>query len=416
MKNRYLFIAFALILVSCGNPKFFKSEVKTVQKPWTNLSFNNDPDNFQFAIASDRNGGNRPGIFEEAVKKLNLMQPEFVLSVGDLIKGYTTDTTEISRQWAEVNKTISGLKMPYFYLPGNHDITNKVMEKEWERHFGSRYYSFTYKNTLFVILDSNDDDDFNLTRKQTDFAINTLKDNSKVRWTFLLMHHPIWTYKTDGRFQEIETALKGRKYSVIAGHEHHYHQAEKNGSNYYILSTTGAGSKLRGNYFGEFDHISWVTMSKDGPIMANLRLDGILPHDVSNEKTEELAKPLIENGKMNYSLNCNNSSKFTNGTLKLFFKNPTKTRLLVNVDFFHHHQLQIKNSALQQIVEPGGKQTIEIALQSLKPLDYKAIDLLLFDWKLKYDHPDYKDFTLSGKFQLELKPGQTEPVLAAKKR
>lgn len=410
MKFNYFFIAILLILISCGNPKPFKTEVKTTQKPWTNLNFNNDPDNFQFAIVSDRNGGCRPGIFEDAVKKLNLMQPEFVLSVGDLINGYTTDTTEISKQWTEISHTISGLKMPYFYLPGNHDISNKVMEKEWEKRYGSRYYSFTYKNTLFVILDSNDDAEFNLTRKQTDFALKELKDHDKVRWTFLLMHHPIWNYKTDGRFQEIESALKSRKYTMIAGHEHHYHQVEKNGSNYYILSTTGAGSNLQGNYFGEFDHISWVTMAKEGPIMANLRLDGILPHDVSNEKTEELAKPLIENGKLNYTLNCGKSSQFTNGTLKLYFKNPTNTRLLLNVNFFHHHQLQIKNSIIQQIVEPGSEQTVEISLQSSKSLDYKVIDLLIFDWKLTYDHPDYKDFSLSGKFQLELKPGQTEPV------
>lgn len=414
MKFNYFFIAVMVILLSCGNPKPFKTEVKTTQKPWTNLNFNNDPDNFQFAIVSDRNGGNRPGVFEDAVIKLNLMQPEFVLSVGDLIKGYTTDTTEISRQWAEVNQTISGLKMPYFYLPGNHDITNKVMEKEWEKKFGSRYYSFTYKNTLFVILDSNDDDEFNLTRKQTDFALKALKDHDNVRWTFLLMHHPIWNYKTDGRFQEIESALKDRKFTVIAGHEHHYHQIEKNGSNYYILSTTGAGSKLRGNYFGEFDHVSWITMANDGPIMANLRLDGILPHDVSNEKTEVLAKPLIENGKMNYSLNCGSGRQFTNGTLKLYFKNPTKTKLTVHVNFFHHHQLQISNSPIHQIIEPETDQTIEIALKSVKPLEYKAMDLLLFNWELKYDHPEYKDFSLAGKFQLEVKPGQTEPVLARK--
>jgi len=28
----------------------------------------------------------------------------------------------------EVNRIISGLKMPFFYLPGNHDITDKIME------------------------------------------------------------------------------------------------------------------------------------------------------------------------------------------------------------------------------------------------------------------------------------------------
>ena len=138
MKNQLILLAaiIAMTLSACNRQKTFKSDVNTDKKPWTNLEFNNNPDNFQFAIVSDRNGGCRPGVFEEAVKKLNLMQPEFVLSVGDLIAGYTTDTAKITAQWAEVNHTISELKMPFFYLPGNHDITNKVMGKVWEKKYG----------------------------------------------------------------------------------------------------------------------------------------------------------------------------------------------------------------------------------------------------------------------------------------
>lgn len=410
MKRLILFLAlaFAVVLFSCIRPKIFSTTVETKVAPWTNLNFNNHPENFQFAIVSDRNGGCRPGVFEDAVRKLNLMQPEFVLSVGDLIAGYTTDTAQITKEWVEVNHTISELKMPFFYLPGNHDITNKVMEREWEKIYGSRYYSFNYKNALFVILDSNDDDDFNLSRKQTDFVLRTLKENDKVRWIFVLMHHPVWTYKTDGRFEEIEDALKGRKYTVIAGHEHHYHHAERNGSNYYILSTTGAGNALRGNYFGEFDHISWITMSDRGPVMANLRLDGILPHDISNEKTDLMARPLIENGLFNNVLLCNRGVYFTNGTLYFSVKNPTKSKLKIDVKFFHHHQLQIKNPVIQLEAPPESHQFIEVQLVSAKPLDYSTIDLLLMDWQFKYEDPDYKEFALNGRSQVEVKP--TKPA------
>ena len=55
--------------------KIFESEIETHKKPWTHLDFYNDPDNFQFAIVTDRNGGNRPGIFEDAVKKINILYP-----------------------------------------------------------------------------------------------------------------------------------------------------------------------------------------------------------------------------------------------------------------------------------------------------------------------------------------------------
>ncbi|MFN0195227.1 MAG: serine/threonine protein phosphatase, partial [Planctomycetaceae bacterium] len=61
------------------------------QNPWTNLDLNNRRENFQFAIVTDRTGGARAGIFESAVPKINLLQPEFVISVGDLIEGSTED-------------------------------------------------------------------------------------------------------------------------------------------------------------------------------------------------------------------------------------------------------------------------------------------------------------------------------------
>ena len=57
--------------------------------PWSSLDLNNDPNNFQFAIVTDRTGGHRAGVFPDAIRKLNLLQPEFVISVGDLIEGGT---------------------------------------------------------------------------------------------------------------------------------------------------------------------------------------------------------------------------------------------------------------------------------------------------------------------------------------
>ncbi|MCK5208019.1 MAG: metallophosphoesterase, partial [Cyclobacteriaceae bacterium] len=274
-RNQISFLIAALFM-ACSISAFsqdkdqFKSDVETKLKPWTNLEFYNDPSNFQFALVSDNTGSSRQGIFDLAVKKLNMMMPEFVLSVGDLIQGYTEDTSSIKVQWDDFNQKVDKLNMPFFYLPGNHDITNLVMQKEWEKRYGRRYYQFTYKGVLFIILDSNDDDDHNLTEAQTSFALNALKENPDARWTFVLMHHPIWKYDTGGRFEKIEEALSNRKHTVIAGHEHHYQYIERNESNYYVLATTGGGSGLIGNRFGSFDHIVWMTMTDNGPVMANL--------------------------------------------------------------------------------------------------------------------------------------------------
>jgi predicted phosphodiesterase len=389
------------------NQEYFKSEIETDKKPWTNLNFYNDPDNFQFVIVTDRNGGNRPLIFEDAVSKINALYPEFVLSVGDLINGYTLDTAQIIYEWNEVNQIINELEMPFFYLPGNHDITNQVMAREWEKRYGKRYYTFIYKNTRFIILDSNDDNDFNLSREQTDFAIESIRQNTDVRWTFVLMHHPIWNYNTDGRFEEIEESLTGQNYTVLAGHTHHYYHEKRKNQNYYVLATTGAGSKLRGNHFGEFDHITWVTMTDAGPSLANLRLDGILPHDVVDNETRQLAGIMADNASLEHILLWNQGDKFTDGTLYLHFKNEGGKPLTIHLQCYHQHQLTIPKSAMKVTLNPGGKQIVEIPFSSPVPLAYEEVEAIQFDWKMVYDVPEYPDFQLSGRTNFEVAPTKT---------
>src|SRR5262245_18966304 len=57
------------------------------KNPWTSLAPYVAADQFQFAIVSDGTGGHRRGVFSKAVQQVNLMQPAFVMSVGDLIEG-----------------------------------------------------------------------------------------------------------------------------------------------------------------------------------------------------------------------------------------------------------------------------------------------------------------------------------------
>ena len=408
--NRLFIIALLILAsarLSAQSPEFFQSDVETQLKPWTNLDFYNDPDNFQFAIVTDRTGGNRPGIFKDAVSKINILYPEFVLSVGDLINGYTRDTALIAYQWSRVNEIIDDLKMPFFYLPGNHDITNQVMAKEWEKRYGRRYYDFTYKNTLFIIMDSNDDDDHSLTREQTDFALESIRQHPDARWTFVLMHHPIWTYDTHGRFEEIETALSDRAYTVIAGHTHHYTHENRKGQNYYILATSGGGSSLRGNYFGEFDHITWVTMTDGGPSLANLRLDGILPHDIATRETQLLAGELAKNASFEHVLLCNQGEKFTDGTLYFNFQNGGAEPINIRLQFYHQHQLLIPESLNEITLAPHGKRVIEIPFSAQEPLSYDEVEAIQIDWQMGYDLPEYPNFQLSGRYNLEVAPTRT---------
>src|ERR1043165_780036 len=122
--------------------------------PWTNLNFNNDPKEFHFAIVGDRTGLHRPGVFEKGIRKLNLLTPEFVMNVGDLIEGYTKDEAEIDQQWDEIESNTAKLEAPFFYVPGNHDLSNPVQAKKWRERFGPSYYHFVYRDVLFLCINT----------------------------------------------------------------------------------------------------------------------------------------------------------------------------------------------------------------------------------------------------------------------
>jgi hypothetical protein len=82
------------------------------RNPWTHLRLNNDPALFRFAIVSDRTGGHRGGVFAQAVEQLNWLQPEFVLSVGDLIEG--NKRAKLAEEWQEFEGLVKKFQMPFF--------------------------------------------------------------------------------------------------------------------------------------------------------------------------------------------------------------------------------------------------------------------------------------------------------------
>jgi hypothetical protein len=107
-----------------------------------------------------------------------------------------------------------------------------------------------------------------------------IRDNPNVRWTLIFMHKPLFVEhkgKSHEKWAQIQDALIDRPHTVFAGHWHNYAKYEKHGRDYIVLATTGGGSDLSGIADGKFDHIVWVTMTDQGPRIANLMLDGI--HD-----------------------------------------------------------------------------------------------------------------------------------------
>ncbi|WP_176590835.1 metallophosphoesterase [Sphingobium sp. EM0848] len=292
----------------------------------TGKDFAGGRDEFRFVVIGDRTGQHRPGVFEHALEEVNKLRPDFVINIGDLIEGNSEDLRQIDAEWQEVTAATGKLDMPFFYVPGNHDLTNDVQLQAWRKRLGADYYSFTYKNALFLVLNTEDPPQPKIARRklleeygpqamgvalqalqgdaeqakalfardprigelaaklrasenvafsaaQLAMVRSALARNPHVRWTFVLMHRPAWKVDSTA-FREIEAMLQGRDYTVLAGHFHKYEHQTHDGHDYIQLGVTGGTPGGRADDPAVLDHIMWVSVAKGAPQISNIRLDG----------------------------------------------------------------------------------------------------------------------------------------------
>jgi hypothetical protein len=367
--------------------------------PWSNLEFNNNPDNFQFAIVTDRTGGHRAGVFMDAINKLNLLQPEFVVSVGDMIEGYTRDEERIFRQWDEFDGFIEQLQMPFFYVPGNHDYINEVMARIWEEKYGPSYYHFVYKDVLFLCLNSeeaNSGSNMNVIQKpQFEYIKKVLAENREVKWTLLFMHKPLWILDNTGYWKDIEKLLEDREHTVFAGHHHHYVKYTRNNSKYFMLATTGGTSKLRGPNFGEFDHVVWVTMTQEGPVIANLLLEGIWHENVVTEELNEMIGTQRISIEPVYEENL-----FKEGDFKIKIINDANYPMWTVLRFGSSKHLNPQIVEYQKSIPPNSVEQVAVNLSLRSSVLMEDIEPIpLFAWFV-YKYEDGREIKLDDRYAL----------------
>lgn len=280
------------------------------------------PAGFTFGLLSDRTGLARPGVFERAIEVLNWLQPAFVVQIGDLIEGYTSDKAEISAQWDAVDAMLARLEVPLFRVVGNHDVSNETMRSEWVRRHGLLHYYFRYGDVLFMLLNTSDppqdlsefggEGEHELTPErlaelfalresdpdalreqfeamadwdstmpaaisegQVSYFERVLGEHQDVRWTVVCMHIPAWQGDGHPALDRLRAALADRPYTMFAGHIHNYRREVIAGRDHIRLGPTG-GAWVRTGDRGNFDHVSLVRVGPGEPRIANVVLDGVL--------------------------------------------------------------------------------------------------------------------------------------------
>jgi len=225
---------------------------------------------FSFAILGDKTSGGEGKwpIFDRAVDAINLLEPDFVITVGDQIPGHMQDRAQWDLEWAEYLEHARRLDKPLLLIPGNHDIANIECYRFWKEDFGPTYYAFDYRDCHFLVLNTEEerfDGRGPVWEAMMRFAEDDLAQHTASRHTFLFFHKPMWDDpRYDADWKRVETALGARKYTVVAGHEHYLMTERRNGNLYVIQSATGGGIALSSvREYGAFHSVGFVTVDGD---------------------------------------------------------------------------------------------------------------------------------------------------------
>lgn len=238
---------------------------------------------FSFVVLGDAQF-NDPPAFNRIIDQVRRLSPSFVIQVGDLIEGYNSDLQQVEAEWQRFDAQIAPLgEIPFYAVPGNHDVfgsdkrPDTGLERLFEQRWGPLYYSFAYKNALFVTLNSDSSAGINRIDKDQLAWLKETLAASKAQHKFVFLHRPPFLLQNATALHEV-FKTHGVEH-VFYGHHHHYHFFTRDDVRYTMTNAAGDGITNQ-PLIGGFDHLLFINVRDHVINTAVIEADSIAPHDL----------------------------------------------------------------------------------------------------------------------------------------
>ncbi len=144
--------------------------------------------------------------FKEKFDMLNADERiDFGFFTGDIVHAGT------EQNWNEVDSDVDLLDHPVYFVPGNHDMTDRVL---YEKRYGRTYSSFIHESDLFILLDPNLDS-WNISGDQLAFLKKELQEQAMEVKNIFVFFHQVLYWMPDNEFKNVAiNSLEGRSNEI----------------------------------------------------------------------------------------------------------------------------------------------------------------------------------------------------------